>query len=171
MLHLSTSLMNRNVLSLRTGAPVAVALGPIINPNNLKIEGFYCEDTVDKTPLILLDQDIREVLREGFVIDDVERLAAPDDLVRLKDIIELGFELLGKQVETIDQEKVGKVSDYAVESTTMTVQKLYVSQSLLKSLSGGQLSIDRSQIQEITPRRIIISELLKTAPVPAGSIA
>jgi sporulation protein YlmC with PRC-barrel domain len=79
----------------------------------------------------------------------------------------LKFELIGKQVETTSKEKVGKVSDYATESETMFVQKIYVSQSILKSLTGGSLSIDRTQINEITPRRIIINELLKTAQVPA----
>lgn len=171
MLQLSNALVDRKVLSLRTGAPVAFATGPIINPNNLKIEGFYCLDSVNKEPLVLLDQDIREMLREGFVIDDVERLAEPDDLVRLKDVLDLQFELIGKQVETVDKQKVGKVSDYAVETGSMMIQKLYVSQSILRNLSGGQLSVDRNQIQEITPRRIIISELLKTAPAAAPSIA
>jgi len=81
--------------------------------------------------------------------------------------LEIGFELIGKHVETISKVKVGKVSDYAVETETMFVQKIYVSQSILKSLTGGSLSIDRSQINEITPRRIIINELLKTAPATA----
>jgi hypothetical protein len=49
----------------------------------------------------------------------------------------------------------------------MYVQKLYVAQSILKNLAGGSLSIDRNQINEITPRRIIINELMKKAPAAA----
>jgi sporulation protein YlmC with PRC-barrel domain len=167
MLQLSASLLNKSILSLRTGMPIATITAPIFNPNNLKIEGFYCQDRFDKKELILLYQDIREMLPQGYVVNDHDVLVEPSDLIRLKDILEIGFELIGKQVETISKVKVGKVSDYAVETETMFVQKIYVSQSILKSLTGGSLSIDRSQINEITPRRIIINELLKTTPAAA----
>jgi len=171
MLQLSGDLLNKSVMSLRTGTAVATVIGPIFNPNNLKIEGFYCEDIFDKKRLVLLYQDIREVMPQGYVINDHDVLAEEDELVRLKDILKLNFELVGKQVETIAKEKVGKVTDYAAETETMFVQKLYVSQSLLKSLTGGTLSIDRTQINEITPRRIIINELIEKSPMPAPATA
>lgn len=171
MLQLSNVLKNRAVLSLRAGQPVATALGPIINPNNLKIEGFYCQDRFENKELILLTQDIREVLKDGFVIDDHERLVEAGELVRLKEILDLHFDLIGKQVQTVDKEKIGKVNDYAVETNSMMILKIYASQSILKSLTGGSLSIDRSQIHEITPKRIIITELLQKAPAAAPSAA
>lgn len=169
MLQLSNSLLRKPVLSLRTGQQVATAVSPLFNPDNLKIEGFYCEDTFDKKQLILLYQDIREVLKDGFVINDHDVLAELDELVRFKDILALHFDLIGKQVETISKEKVGKVGDYAVETETMYVQKIYVSQSLLKSLTGGSLSVDRNQINEITNKRIIINDLLRDSKVTADA--
>ncbi|HVC36160.1 MAG TPA: hypothetical protein VNE40_01780 [Candidatus Dormibacteraeota bacterium] len=170
MLQLSASLLNKPVLSLRTSMPIATAIAPIFNPNNLKIEGFYCQDRFNKTELILLYQDIRDVIKQGLVVNDHAVLTEPEELVRLKDILDLHFELLGKQVETISKTRVGKVNDYAVETETMFVQKIYVAQSILKSLTGGSLSIDRSQILEITPRRIIINDLLKSSPLPAAAV-
>lgn len=160
-------------MSLRTGAVIANITSPIFNPNNLKIEGFYCQDRFDKKKeLILLYQDIRDIMAKGYVVNDHDVLVEANELVRLKDVLELNYQLIGKHVETISKQKVGKVSDFATEMETMYVQKIYVSQSILKSFSGGTLSIDRSQINEITPRRIIINELLKnapaTAPVAAG---
>lgn len=171
MLQLSETVLNKPVLSLRTGAPIAQVITPIINPNNLKIEGFYCEDNRDKRRLVLLYQDIRDILPQGVVVNDFDVLAEIDDLVRLKEVLEINFDLIGKQVETVTREKVGKVNDYAFESATMFIQKLYVSQSILKSLTGGNLSIDRSHIHEITPKRIIINELLQTAPAGAPAAA
>lgn len=159
------------MLSLRTGSPVARIIKPIINPNNLKMEGFYCEDDKDTRQLVLLYQDIREILPQGLVIDDFDVLAESDDLVRLKDILEIDYELMGKQVDTISGEKVGKVSDYAFESATMYIQKLYVSQSILKSFTGGSLSVDRSQVHETTPKRIVINDLLAKAPAGAAAPA
>ena len=171
MLRLSESLLNRPVMSLRTGQQVATAVEPIINPNNLKIEGFYCTDRFDKGELVLLYQDIRDTIPQGFVVDDHDVLAQPDELVRLKDIMEIGFTLVGKPVVTVSKQRVGKVSDYSTEMETMYIQKIYVSQNVFKSLTGGNLGIDRNQINEITDRKIIINELLKGTPAAAGVAA
>ncbi len=173
MLQLSDSLLNKQVMSLRTSGPIATILQPIINPNNLKIEGFYCEDRFDKSTLILLTQDIRDTLPQGYVVNDHEVLAQPEELIRLQKIISINFQLPGKHVVTVDKQKVGKVTDFATETSTFYIQKIYVGQSILKSLSAGQLSIDRNQIVEITNKKIIIQEILKpqkatvTTTVPA----
>jgi hypothetical protein len=53
----------------------------------------------------------------------------------------------------------------------MFIQKIYAHQSLLKSFTGGSLSIDRTQIIEITESKVIINELLKTAPAGATATA
>lgn len=169
MLQLSASLLNKPILSLRTGGPIARILSPIFNPKNLKIEGFYCDDGESKQPLILVEQDIRENSSQGIIVNDHDVLVLPEDLVRLKNVLAMDYELLGKPVVTVGHDKVGKVSDYAVETTTMYVQKLYVSRSIFKSLAGGSLSVDRSQIVEVTNRRIIIQELVRGVPSPAAA--
>jgi uncharacterized protein YrrD len=171
MLQLSEALINRPVMSLRTGQQVATTTSPIINPNNLKIEGFYCTDRFEKGTLVLLYQDIRDIIAQGFVVDDHDVLTAPEELIRLKDIMNINFTLIGKPVVTTAKESIGKVSDFATELETMYVQKIYVSRSLIRNLAGGNLGIDRNQINEITDKKIIINELLKTAPASAGAIA
>lgn len=171
MLQLSGALLNRPVMSLRTGGQVATTLTPIMNPNNLKIEGFYCQDHFAKKQLILLYQDIRDVVKQGLIVNDHDVLSDPKDLVRLKELMQINFELIGKRVATVSKSKLGKVSDYATEVETMYVQKLYVSQSLVKSFSGGTLSIDRTQIVEITNRKIVVQDLLKPEKGAAPAVA
>lgn len=171
MLQLSSAFLNRPVLSLRTGTPIAMAVAPIINPNNLKIEGFYCDDRLEKRQLILLSQDVRDVIPQGIVVNDYDVLSEPEELVRLKQVLNLNFTLIGKQVETVNKRKVGKVADFATEMSSMYIQKLYVSQSVFKNLASGSLSIDRTQINEITNRRIIINDLEAKVPAHAGAMA
>ena len=163
-------LLNRPIMSLRSGGQVGVTSTPIINPNNLKIEGFFCQDA-NRKQLVLLHQDIREVIPQGIVVNDYDALTDPSELVRLKDILELHFELIGKQVTTVSKNKVGKVVDYATETGSMYVKKLYVTQSLLKSFTGGNLGVDRTQIVEITNKTIIIQDLEGTVPVGASAVA
>ena len=167
MLQLSATLINKPVLSLRTGAEIARVISPLINPDNLKIEGLYCKDRFSNKMLILVPQDIRELLAKGYIANDHDSLSDPDDLVRLKDIISLHFELVGKQVVTEAKQKVGKVNDYAVETESMYIQKLYVGQSIIRSFTGGNLSIDRSQIQEVTDTKVVINDLAMRSPATA----
>lgn len=170
MLQLSAMLLNRPVMSLRTGTPIATTLVPIIDPNNLKIEGFYCQD-LQRRHLVLIDQDVRDVLPQGLVVNDADVLVEPSELVRLKDVMAIHFELIGKQVVTTNREKIGKVTDYATETQSMIIKKLYVSRSLFKSFATGSIGIDRTQIVEITRDRIVIQDLEATQPLRAEAAA
>lgn len=174
MLQLSDALLNRPVLSLRTGAQIATAVTPIINPNNLKIEGWYCQDRFSKETLVLLEQDVRDIIKQGIVVNDHDVLTEPDELVRLKEILDYEFELIGKPVVSANKKRVGKLNDYAVETETLYIQKIYVAQSIMKSFGSGALSVDRSQITQITNRKIVIQDPLQPkkagiSPAPALS--
>lgn len=171
MLQLSSAFQNKDIMSLRTGAPVAKVGQPIINPNNLKIEGFYCQDKLGGGNLVLLEQDIRELLPQGFVIDDYDVLSPADDLVRLKDVLQLHFQLIGKPVDTQDGSKLGKVADFATDISSMYIQKMYVAPSVFKSLTNGQLSVDRTQVIEITDRHVLIQDILRPTPATAPASA
>jgi uncharacterized protein YrrD len=171
MLQLSTNILDKSVLSLRAGTPIATVIAPIINPNNFKLEGFYCEDRFNKARLVLLWQDVRDVTKQGYIVNDHDVLTDPKELVRLKEVLNLKYDIMNQPVVTTSKEKVGKVSDYAVETSSMYIQKIYVSQSILKSFTGGSLSIDRSQIYEVTQKKIIINELTKKSPLQAPAAA
>lgn len=168
MLTLGQQLTGKNILSLRVGRPIGITSEVIINPNNLKIEGWHATDLGDKSKVILLSQDVREILKQGFVVNDHDALTPIDDLVRIKKILDYNFTLIGKNVVTTSKNKLGKVSDYAFEKNGFFVQKLYVSQSILKSFTGGGLVIDRTQIVEITHKKITVNDATVTeqAPMP-----
>jgi sporulation protein YlmC with PRC-barrel domain len=158
MLQLSAIFYEQPILSLRIGGEIAVAHSPIINPNNLKIEGWYTTSSADRNSAILPVSEIRDIIPKGLVVDDHTALTQPEDMVRLQSIIELQFELLGKPVYDENKKRIGKVADYAVDTSSSMIQKLYVTPSLLRGLSQEQLLIDRSAIIEITDKKIIIND-------------
>ncbi len=162
---------NRPLLSLRTGTQVGTVIAPIINPTNLKIEGFYCNDSLSRKQLILVAQDVRDVLSQGIVINDHEVLVEASELVRLTDVLRVNFQLLSKQVITSGKSKLGKISDYAFDVQSLYIQKLYVSQSVFKNFSGGNLGIDRSQIVEVTDKQVIVNDLTQHVPASARAVA
>jgi len=159
MLRLSNNYLDRSILSLRTGGVIGVALAPIINPNNLKIEGWYAQNRLEKGNFVLPILEIRDFIAKGLVVNDHDALTHPDDMVRLKDTMNLRFELIGKLVTTEGKKRLGKVIDYAVDEQSNYIQKIYVAPSLLKGLTNDQMLIDRSQIIEITDKKIIIANL------------
>lgn len=171
MLVLSDRLLGVAVMSLRTGQAIARTTGLVLNPNNLKIEGFYCEDRYEKTELVLLYQDIRDLISQGIIVNDHDVLVRPDDLVRLKKLIDLDYVLIGKAVATTDKKRLGKVVDFSTEFETMYIQKIYVTQGVIKGLTKGNLGIDRNQIHEVTDRKIIVNSPLESGVVQVGAAA
>lgn len=158
MLKLHKTLMDVAVLSLRTGGHIGTATKIIINPNNLKIIGWYVNDRFNPgDDLILLAGDVRDISSKGIIINDHEDLSEPEELIRLKEILAIDYDLIGKKVVSENGKKYGKVTDYSIETGGLIIKKIYASQSILKDFSGGNLSIDRTQIIEITRSKVIIS--------------
>jgi sporulation protein YlmC with PRC-barrel domain len=169
MLQLSTIYYDRPILSLRSGGPVGHALSPLINPNNLKIEGWYATAHGERTSFILPAQEVRDMIKKGIVVNDHTSLTHTEDLVRLKKVIEHGFEIIGKQVYSENNKKVGKISNYAVDEESMLIKKLYVSVGITKSFKIQQLIIDRSQIVEINDSYITVRDAAVQVPATKGA--
>lgn len=170
MLMLSKSLLNRPVVSLRSGSQVAMAAKPVINPHNLKILGWWCKMPSGQTR-VLLAEDVRELVPDGLAINDEEDLCAPEDLVRHREILDIGFDLIDKPVRT-KRQKLGKVSDFSYNDG-MFVQKLYVARPLRKVFTTDDtLLIDRSQILEVTDHYILVrdTEIRATADELASAV-
>lgn len=173
MLQLSSAYTHKKILSLHNGAVIGEANEPVINPENLKIEGWFSDSRLSEEECIVLVQDVREFTKDGFIVNSHEALTPLEDLVRLKKVIEIRFALIGKKVITEGKTKLGTITDYAVHSDSMFIQKMYIDPPLIKtlSLSHEQKIIDRSSIIEITDKEIIVSDQTvkntASAPVPA----
>lgn len=158
MLQLSSVYYDKPILSLRTGGRIGMANQPIVNPNTLKIEGWYITNQLDRGEFVLPITEVRDVITKGIVVNDHTSLTAIDDMIRLRDIIEVRFELKGKIVETESGKKLGKIIDFSADSDGHIIQKLYVNPPILKGLTTDQLLIDRSAIVEITDKKIVVRD-------------
>lgn len=156
MLYLSTKLHNMPLLSLRSGGRIGTVLEPIINPHNLHIDGFYCESAHSKNALILLDIYVRDISAKGVIIDDHNNLSEPNDLVRLQPILDINFQMENKGV-VVNKRKIGKVIEYAADTSSLFIQKIYAQPRLWQSLGQNRLTFDRRSIVEITNEYIAFS--------------
>ncbi len=160
MLYLIDHFSDMPVMSLQVGGQIARLDKPIINPNNLRIVGFYVNGPLHGGK-ILLTEDIRELGDLGAIVDHEDKLVDQEDLVRLHDVLEIDFQLIDKPVITERKKRLGKVSDYIVDDLQFMIQKIHIKQSMLKNWTAEQLVIHRSQIVEITDKKIVIKDNLE----------
>lgn len=129
---------------------------PIVNPNNLHIDAFYCESYHSKKQKILLDMHVRDFSNKAIIINGDADLSDADDLVRLAPIIELNFEVIGKTV-LAGKQKIGRVTEYAIDHDSLFIKKLYVQPPLWKGINSNSLVFDRKSVIEVTDTHIIVS--------------
>lgn len=151
------SILGAPVMSLQTGQPLAFLTEPIINPYNLKIVAFYVNGpAVGFQPAVVFTEDIREFGEVGAIVDSSDNIMSPEGMVHLNEVISYAFGLTGLPVVTDRKQKMGKVEEYIVDTMNFEVQQLHVKPSFWRSFSVVSLTINRRQIVEVTPDRIIV---------------
>lgn len=159
MLVQSKQLVGGSVVSLHTGQALGALAEIIINPHKLEILGFFVEHPKSREePQVLLARDIRQVQGNRVFINSIDELTAASELVRFKDTLELHFNLLDKVVKTASKHRLGKVEEYAIDSLSWEIQKLYVKQSVLKNFTQHSLVIDRVQVVEVSDQQITVND-------------
>lgn len=157
MLVLNSSLMNAPVMSLQSGAQLGTTSDPIIDPRKLQVVAFKVVGPRIFEDSVLHSSDVREVGPLGLIVNAADDIMTLDqDLVRLNEVINLKFNLIGKNVIDDQNKKLGKVSEYSVETESFLIIKLHVSQSIMKNLSNSALIVSRTQIKEITDKEVIV---------------
>jgi len=145
---------------------------PVIDMPTLEIIAFYCETSRQKRQLVLMSRDIRQLASDCIIIDNEEELTDPEDIIRLKDTLETAYNPIDKPVVSENGHRLGSIEDYTVNLETNRLQKLHVRQSILRAWLGSNLVIDRTQIIDVTPHRIVVREptvklpALQPEPVP-----
>ena len=159
MLVVGSNFIDFPILSIHLGGEVAYTKRAIIDPESLSIIAFELYGDVINDPEvgnILMIEDIREYSNEGFIVDSTDKFVEKDDVIRLRETMELNFNLLGLKVVTKDGRKIGKIEDYTVDSNNFSIFQLIVRRPFLQSFSDVQLTINRSQITEIDDYKVTI---------------
>ncbi len=157
MLVLRDQIERMPIMSLQTGSQIAHIEGAIIDPRRLYIMGFYCAGPgVDTHPAILHTSDIRETGSMGLIVDGADSIMGPDDLVRLREVTDMKFELINKPVIDDTGRKIGKVINFTVDTDSFLITKLHVQPGFLHALATAEVIIARQQITQVTNKRIVV---------------
>ena len=160
MLIRSTRLTDFPVLSLHIGGRIARIVAPIVDPHDLKIIAYRVDGPLVGREVgdILPTSSIREHSPIGFIVDSSDELVAADDIVRVRDVLALHFDLIGLKVVSRKGTKLGKVIDYTADADSGLIQQLIVQRPIFKALIDPELTISRSQIHEVTDYEVIVKD-------------
>lgn len=167
MILLGSNLNDAPVMSLQTGGEIGRTITPLIDPADLSVKAYLLSgNLLDGRPSPALRiADVRELSDMGFIVDSIDEVVLLDDIIKLKDLADLHFELIGMSVTDEKRTKLGKIIDFTLDTTTFTVVQLTVRRPLLRSLNDTELVIHRSQIIEINNKSIVVHSEA-TAPEP-----
>ena len=157
MLLPSTRFIDSPVMSLQTGSELGRTVRPIINPRELSIVAFELHGiNLDFDPSLLRINDIREIGPMGIIIDSSDELISVSDVIKIKEIYELNFELVGLKVIDDKKRNIGKVTGFTLDASSFFIQQLQVKRPLLKSFGDTEFLIHRSQVVKITDDYLIV---------------
>ena len=157
MLLSSEQMSHVAVMSLQTGGELAQTKAPVINPNNLKIIAYEVDGhQLDTHPSFLLIDDVRELSSMGFIIDSSDEFVGLDDVIKLREVHDYNFELIGKREVDQKGRTLGHVTNYTIDPEGFFIKQLNTKRPFLKSFNDTELLIDRSQIVEITDALITV---------------
>ena len=162
MLVNASRLVGYPVLSLHVGGPIAWTDAEVVDPEKLKIVAFLVSGpAIQNDPEagdILETRDVREFSNIGMIVDSVETFVNEGDVIKLDKILKLNFSLIGLKVETKKGSKLGKVSDFVVDTDTFTVHQLIVKRPVVKAIIDPELTIPRKEILEVNDYKIIVKD-------------
>lgn len=167
MLILGSRLHETPIMSLQTGGRLAQTTKPIIDPANLTVVAYEVDGPLlSEHPAFLRTADIREYGRLGMIIDSNDELLGLTDVLLIERLYTLAFPLIGMQVMDETRHRLGKVTDYTLETDGYVIQQINVNRGFFKGFNDTGLLIHRSQIIEINDKAIVVKSLAKKSVEP-----
>lgn len=167
MLLNGSRLIDVPVMGLQTGSELARTAKPVIDPATLEIVAYELSGPLLNTrPSLLRVSDVREFSDIGLIVDSSDEFVDTREIIKLKDIYERHFKLIGFNVTNERRRKIGKINGYTLDTNDFLIQQINVKRTILRSLGDTELLIHRSQITEINDKAIVISEAQVTGDEP-----
>lgn len=170
MLIEGSKLLNYPILSLHTASKIAEVKALIIDPNFLKVVAFEINVASSKQCLFLETASVREFSKMGMIVDSDEEFVEQSDVIKLKEMIELGFTLENMKVLSKKKTMLGRVEDFIVTTDDFRVMQLIIKRPIYKSLIDPELVIGRSEIHEINDTEIIVKSEESTIMKKSGAL-
>ena len=170
MLIEGSTLLKYPLLSLHTASRIAEIKGLVIDPNFLKVVAFEINAVSSRQSLFLETSSVREFSKMGMIVDSDEEFVEKDDVIKLKETIDLGFSLDNMKVISKKKAMLGRIEDFIVNTEDFQIMQLIVKRPIYKALIDPELVIGRSDIHEINDSEIIVKSEEGTIMKKSGTL-
>lgn len=170
MLIEGSKLLKYPILSLHTASRIAEVKSLIIDPNFLKVVAFEINAISSKQRLFLEASSVREFSKMGMIVDSDEEFVEKDDVIKLKETIDLGFSLDNMKVVSKKKAMLGRIEDFIINTEDFQIMQLIVKRPIYKALIDPELVIGRSDIHEINDNEIIVKSEEGTIMKKSGTL-
>ena len=170
MLIEGSKLLKYPILSLHTASRIAEVKGLVIDPNFLKVVAFEINAISSKQRLFLEASSVREFSKMGMIVDSDEEFVEKDDVIKLKETIDLGFSLDNMKVVSKKKAMLGRIEDFIINTEDFQIMQLIVKRPIYKALIDPELVIGRSDIHEINDREIVVKSEEGTIMKKSGTV-
>lgn len=152
-------------MSLQTGGELARTSNILVDPRDLTIAAYELEGKMlDRHPSFIRPTDIRELSNLGFIVDSSDEFVSLDDVIKIKQVHDFDFHIIGIDVIDEKNRKLGKVTSFTVDSGSFSIQQLTVKRPLLKSFNETDFLIHRSQIVKVQNSHIQVKSTSEKEP-------
>lgn len=170
MLIEGSKLLKYPILSLHTASRIAEVKGLVIDPNFLKVVAFEISAVSSRQSLFLEASSVREFSKMGMIVDSDEEFVEKDDVIKLKETIDLGFSLDNMKVVSKKKAMLGRIEDFIINTEDFQIMQLIVKRPIYKALIDPELVIGRSDIHEINDREIVVKSEEGTIMKKSGTL-
>ena len=170
MLIEGSKLLKYPILSLHTASRIAEVKGLVIDPNFLKVVAFEISAASSRQSLFLEASSVREFSKMGMIVDSDEEFVEKDDVIKLKETIDLGFSLDNMKVVSKKKAMLGRIEDFIINTEDFQIMQLIVKRPIYKALIDPELVIGRSDIHEINDNEIIVKSEEGTIMKKSGTL-
>ena len=170
MLIEGSKLLKYPILSLHTASRIAEVKGLVIDPNFLKVVAFEISAVSSRQSLFLEASSVREFSKMGMIVDSDEEFVEKDDVIKLKETIDLGFSLDNMKVISKKKAMLGRIEDFIINTEDFQIMQLIVKRPIYKALIDPELVIGRSDIHEINDSEIIAKSEEGTIMKKSGTL-
>ena len=170
MLIEGSKLLKYPILSLHTASRIAEVKGLVVDPNFLKVVAFEISAVSSKQSLFLEASSVREFSKMGMIVDSDEEFVEKDDVIKLKETIDLGFSLDNMKVVSKKKAMLGRIEDFIINTEDFQIMQLIVKRPIYKALIDPELVIGRSDIHEINDSEIIVKSEEGTIMKKSGTL-
>lgn len=170
MLIEGSKLLKYPILSLHTASRIAEVKSLVIDPNFLKVVAFEISAVSSRQRLFLEASSVREFSKMGMIVDSDEEFVEKDDVIKLKETIDLGFSLDNMKVVSKKKAMLGRIEDFIINTEDFQIMQLIVKRPIYKALIDPELVIGRSDIHEINDSEIIVKSEEGTIMKKSGTL-